>query len=71
MPLTSGDVVSSVAGGPSLSDLISQASVAAVSSSMLPLVFTAAVAVTTSLVSTPLLSAITPCGCIKCMLTAS
>ncbi|KAJ0704038.1 hypothetical protein HanPI659440_Chr14g0558201 [Helianthus annuus] len=60
MPLTSVDVVSSVAGGPSLSDLISQASVAAVSSSMPPPVFTTAVAVTTSPVSTPLLSGVTP-----------
>ncbi|KAF5810866.1 hypothetical protein HanRHA438_Chr04g0184331 [Helianthus annuus] len=43
MPLTSGNVMSSAAGGPSLSDLISQASAVAVSSSMPPPVFTAVV----------------------------
>ncbi|KAJ0699443.1 hypothetical protein HanRHA438_Chr10g0440291 [Helianthus annuus] len=60
MPLISGDVVSSAAGGPSLSDLISQASVVAVSSSMLPPVFTTAVVVTHSPISTPLFSSAAP-----------
>ncbi|MFS8003555.1 hypothetical protein Hanom_Chr13g01215341 [Helianthus anomalus] len=60
MPLTSRTVVSSAAGGPSLSDLISQASVVAVSSSMSPPVFTTAVSVTTNLVSTLLFSGATP-----------
>ncbi|KAJ0616184.1 hypothetical protein HanIR_Chr02g0087751 [Helianthus annuus] len=60
MPLTYGDVVSSAAGGPSLSDLISQASDVTISSSMLPPVFTTAVVVTPSPVSTPLFSSATP-----------
>ncbi|MFS7935020.1 hypothetical protein Hanom_Chr05g00398471 [Helianthus anomalus] len=60
VPLTTGDAMSSAAGGPSLSDLISQASVAAVSSSMLPPVFTTTVVVTPSPVSTQLFSSATP-----------
>ncbi|KAJ0709012.1 hypothetical protein HanRHA438_Chr09g0420031 [Helianthus annuus] len=58
--LTTGNVVSSAVGGPNLSDLISQVSVVAVSSSMLPPVFTTAVVVTTSPVSTSLSSSATP-----------
>ncbi|MFS7900580.1 hypothetical protein Hanom_Chr00s123548g01812641 [Helianthus anomalus] len=60
VPLTTGDVVYSVVGGPSLSDLISQANAAAVSSSMLPPVFKIVVVVTPSSVSTPLFSSATP-----------
>ncbi|KAJ0715450.1 hypothetical protein HanPI659440_Chr13g0501281 [Helianthus annuus] len=55
-PLTSVDVMFSATSGPSLSELISQASAAAVSSSM-PLT---AVTVTTSPVSTPLSSNVIP-----------
>ncbi|MFS7975375.1 hypothetical protein Hanom_Chr10g00879851 [Helianthus anomalus] len=58
--LTTGDVMFSAAGGPSLSDLISQASVAVVSSSMLPPMFTTVVVVKPSPVSTPLFSSATP-----------
>ncbi|MFS8031720.1 hypothetical protein Hanom_Chr17g01549231 [Helianthus anomalus] len=60
MSLTSVDVVPSATSGPSLSELISQASVAAVSFSMSHLVFKASVAVTTSPVSTPLSSSVAP-----------
>ncbi|MFS8004617.1 hypothetical protein Hanom_Chr13g01227921 [Helianthus anomalus] len=60
VPLTTGDVMSSAAGGSSLSDLISQASVVVVSSSILPPVFTTTVVVTPSPVSTPLFSIATP-----------
>ncbi|MFS7918733.1 hypothetical protein Hanom_Chr03g00204571 [Helianthus anomalus] len=60
MPLTSVDVVPSTASEPSLSELISQASVVAVSSSMPPPVFTTDVAVTTSPVSTPQSSSVIP-----------
>ncbi|KAM0051412.1 hypothetical protein Hdeb2414_s0007g00236181 [Helianthus debilis subsp. tardiflorus] len=60
MPLTYVDVVPPATSGPSLSELISKASAAAVSSSMPPPVFTTAVAVTTSPVSTPLSSSVTP-----------
>ncbi|MFS7939049.1 hypothetical protein Hanom_Chr05g00447051 [Helianthus anomalus] len=56
VPLTTGDVVSFAACVPSISDLISQASVVAVSSSMLPPMFTTVV----SPVSTPLFSSSTP-----------
>ncbi|MFS7889768.1 hypothetical protein Hanom_Chr00s000005g01610941 [Helianthus anomalus] len=60
VPLTTGDVVYSAASGPSLSDLISHASVAAVGSSMPPPVFTMVVVLTPSPVSTPLSSSATP-----------
>ncbi|MFS7964751.1 hypothetical protein Hanom_Chr08g00754021 [Helianthus anomalus] len=60
MPLTSVDVVPSTASGLILSELISQASTATVSSSMPPPVFTTAVAVTTSPVSAPLSSSVIP-----------
>ncbi|KAF5761231.1 hypothetical protein HanXRQr2_Chr16g0762681 [Helianthus annuus] len=50
----------SATSGPSLSELITQASGAAVSCSMPPPMPTTAVAVTTSLVSTPLPSSVTP-----------
>ncbi|KAM0046556.1 hypothetical protein Hdeb2414_s0009g00317791 [Helianthus debilis subsp. tardiflorus] len=59
-PLTSMDVMFSATSGPSLSELISQESAAAISSSMSPLVFTTAVTVTTSPVSTPLSSNVIP-----------
>ncbi|MFS7917628.1 hypothetical protein Hanom_Chr03g00191331 [Helianthus anomalus] len=48
MPLTSVDVVPSAASEPSISELISQASAAAICSSMPPPVFTIAMAVTTN-----------------------
>ncbi|MFS7963465.1 hypothetical protein Hanom_Chr08g00738371 [Helianthus anomalus] len=60
-PLTFVDVTLSATSGRSLLELISQASASAVVSSLILLpVFTAAVAVTTSLVSTPLASSVTP-----------
>ncbi|KAJ0902759.1 hypothetical protein HanPSC8_Chr08g0340911 [Helianthus annuus] len=62
MPLTTGEIVPSAAGGQSvpLADLISQASVASVSSSLpLPL-FTTSVVMTPSSVTTPLFSSSTP-----------
>ncbi|MFS7918114.1 hypothetical protein Hanom_Chr03g00197061 [Helianthus anomalus] len=49
-----------LAGGPSLSDLISQANTVVVSSSMLPLVFTTVVVETPNSVTTPLFSSSTP-----------
>ncbi|MFS8016260.1 hypothetical protein Hanom_Chr15g01366441 [Helianthus anomalus] len=61
VPLTSVEVIPSAASGPSLAELISQASVAAaVSCSLPPLMPTTAVAVTTSPVSIPLPSSVTP-----------
>ncbi|MFS7903722.1 hypothetical protein Hanom_Chr01g00027361 [Helianthus anomalus] len=60
MPLTSVDVVPPATSGPILSELISQASSAVASSSMSPLVLTTVVAVTASLVSTPLSSSVSP-----------
>ncbi|MFS8034667.1 hypothetical protein Hanom_Chr17g01583851 [Helianthus anomalus] len=61
VPLTSVDVMHSATSGPSLSELISQVSASALISSLLPpLVFTVAVVVTTSLVSTPLSSNVIP-----------
>ncbi|KAJ0796050.1 hypothetical protein HanPI659440_Chr04g0157681 [Helianthus annuus] len=62
MPLTSRDIVSSAAGGQSvpLADLISQASVVPVSSSMPPPLFTTSVIMTPSPVTTPLFSSSTP-----------
>ncbi|KAJ0801987.1 hypothetical protein HanPI659440_Chr03g0124151 [Helianthus annuus] len=71
MPLTSGDVVSFAAGGPSLSDLISQASAAAVSSSMLPPVFTTAVAVITALFLRHFFPALPPYPCLTHLLVFS
>ncbi|XP_022030571.1 mucin-5AC-like [Helianthus annuus] len=59
-PLTYVDVMPSATSEPSLSELISQASATAATSSMPPPVLTAAVAVTTSPVSTPLPSSVTP-----------
>ncbi|MFS7986759.1 hypothetical protein Hanom_Chr11g01014071 [Helianthus anomalus] len=70
-PLTSVDVVSSAAGGPSLADLISQRSAAAVSSSMPPPVFMTSVVVTPSPVATPLSSSANPCPCLTLPLAFS
>ncbi|MFS7929956.1 hypothetical protein Hanom_Chr04g00338481 [Helianthus anomalus] len=62
MPLTSGNIVTSAAGGQSipLADLKSQASAFPVGSSMLPLLFTTSVVMTPSSVTTPLFSSSTP-----------
>ncbi|KAF5821832.1 hypothetical protein HanRHA438_Chr01g0020011 [Helianthus annuus] len=62
MPLSSGEITTSAVGGQSVSlaDLISQASVLSVSSSMPPPLFTASVVITPSPVSMPLFSSSTP-----------
>ncbi|MFS7916035.1 hypothetical protein Hanom_Chr02g00172371 [Helianthus anomalus] len=62
MLLTSGEIVTSAAGGHSVSlaDLISQASVLPVGSFMPPPLFTTSVVMTPSHVSTPLFSRSTP-----------
>ncbi|KAJ0587700.1 hypothetical protein HanIR_Chr04g0166191 [Helianthus annuus] len=59
-PLTSVDAMPSATSGPRLSELISKASAATVSCSMPPPMPTTVVAVTTSPVSTPLPSSVTP-----------
>ncbi|KAF5804791.1 hypothetical protein HanRHA438_Chr05g0211161 [Helianthus annuus] len=62
MPLTSGEIVPSAAGGQSipLEDLISQVSVVSVRSSLPPPLFTTAVVMTPGSVTTPLFSSSTP-----------
>ncbi|KAF5809720.1 hypothetical protein HanRHA438_Chr04g0170831 [Helianthus annuus] len=62
MPLSSVEIVPSAAGGQSLplADLISQASAVAVSPSLPPSLFTTAMVVTPSSVTTPLFSSSTP-----------
>ncbi|MFS7897804.1 hypothetical protein Hanom_Chr02g00172431 [Helianthus anomalus] len=62
MLLTFGEIVTSAAGGHSVSlaDLISQTSVLPVGTSMPPPLFTASVVMTPSQVSTPLFSSSTP-----------
>ncbi|KAJ0467634.1 hypothetical protein HanIR_Chr14g0687481 [Helianthus annuus] len=62
MPLTSGEIVPSAAGGQSvtLADLISQASAFTTGSSMPPPLFTTSIVMTPSSVTTPLFSSSTP-----------